>query len=552
MRKNQLLVIILILLSGNSYSQRIDKTLNAALPGVIEKTYPACVRMWGYDTVSHQQMSATFSGVVVTPEGHMLTVAHTTLPGKTYKVTFPDGKEAIAVALGKINFPATPTLPDVAMMKILGHGKWPSAALGWSYSLKAGEPCFSIAYPESLNQPFPTLRFGCITEVMNSNGFIRSSCLMEPGDSGGPLFDYLGRVIGLRSAIGISEADNYEVPVDLYRKYWTALNETRHYEQYPGLEDSLPADPLAASLQALPSLKDLTAVMKATTNEGNCLKVISSIGGRQQTIHAALFSVSGRSVIVSKSSCVGEQPIVLFGRKSLQATVIARDKEHDLVLLQLPARLKQGITIGRDSAATYVAGRFLLSPQPDTAAIRSILGSHLFALPKMNNAGFLGAAIAPENVPLLLKFVMPNSPAAVSGLQTGDEMISINGVVLGKPEDYGRELFRYWPGDSLLFEVRRADSTYKTNIVLGVRPQPQANHPAILFNGGRSERRDGFGAIFVHDAILRPEQCGGPVFDTDGRFLGLNIARFSRTSSLAIPTSVIQQFIAAHLPSQGG
>ncbi|PWV56974.1 trypsin-like peptidase domain-containing protein [Chitinophaga sp. S165] len=551
MRKNQLFVILLALLAGNSYSQRIAETLPPVIHAAIEKAYPASVRIWGYDTLSNQQMSAQFSGVVVTAEGHILTVAHTTIPGKTYKVNFPDGKSAIALALGKINFPETPILPDVSMMKIIGPGQWPFAEMARSAALKVNEPCISIAYPESLNQPLPAVRFGRITQVKNDKGFVQSSCIMEPGDSGGPLFDYLGRVIGLHSAVDLSEKINYEVPVDLYRKYWTALNKAEHYTQFPSAEDAVPDDLLAGSLMVVPQLEDINVALKTTAYDGTSLKITSNIKETAETVIGTLFSVDGKSIIVSKNSSVGEQPVVtISNKKKVVATILFRDRTQDLVLLQLPAKLKKGISFPLAMQQVDSLGKFLVSPQPDTIGIISVLGSREFSLPRMSSLAFLGAAIAPTASPLALTFVMPGSPAAESGLQVGDLVISINGVPVNKAEDYGRELSKYWPGDKIKFERQRNGNLSTVEITLGTRPIQPANHPAEMFKGGKSSRRDGFESVFTHDAVIRPEQCGGPVFDTHGHFYGINIARFSRTSSIVVPAAVVQQFIDVNLPQK--
>lgn len=204
-------ITIGVLLSLNAVAQKkqlvkFQKTIAEA----VKKAYPASVRMWGFDVQQNQRTSAQFSGVVVSADGYILTAAHTILPGKNYKVFFPDGRECIALALGKIENKDTPGIPDVGLMKITDKGTWPFAEMGYSASLLKNEPCISISYPESLNQTLPTLRLGTVAEVKNEYGFIRSTCKMEPGDSGGPLFDYYGRVIGLHSAIDVSEEMNFE------------------------------------------------------------------------------------------------------------------------------------------------------------------------------------------------------------------------------------------------------------------------------------------------------------------------------------------------------
>jgi serine protease Do len=57
--------------------------------------------------------------------------------------------------------------------------------------------------------------------------------------------------------------------------------------------------------------------------------------------------------------------------------------------------------------------------------------------------------------------------------------------------------------------------------------------------GQLSFRRGGFPNAFAHDTVLKPEQCGGPVVDLNGRAVGINIAREGRTESHAIPAQVI-------------
>jgi len=204
------LLLLLLLISAQCFSQKFHpRKLEETLSLAIKKAYGASVRIWGFDTLKKTQTSAQFTGVVVTAQGHILTAAHVNQPGNTYLINFPDGKSYIASGLGEIEFTQNKMFPDVAMMKIIEKGVWPYAEMGWSSSLKIDEPCLSIAYPETLNQTLPTIRIGRITDLKNQYGFIQSTCIMEPGDSGGPLFDHLGRVIALHSAIGIAEDENY-------------------------------------------------------------------------------------------------------------------------------------------------------------------------------------------------------------------------------------------------------------------------------------------------------------------------------------------------------
>ena len=86
-------------------------------------------------------------------------------------------------------------------MKIVGEADFPWAELGSSSDLVRNQPCLSISHPGGLqSQRGPVIRFGRVL-AKNSRGHIHNTCLMEPGDSGGGLFDLEGRVIGIHSYI---------------------------------------------------------------------------------------------------------------------------------------------------------------------------------------------------------------------------------------------------------------------------------------------------------------------------------------------------------------
>jgi len=546
---------LFLVIPNVTYAQKLnDKKLEKVIQKAIEKAYPASVRIWGFDTVSKQQMSAQFSGVVVKPDGHILTAAHVDVPGKTYMVTFPDGTVCIAVGLGKIEFTQDHTIPDVAMMKIITKGVWPYAEVGWSSTLKQYEPCISIAYPETMNQPKPLVRFGYIADAKTERGFIHSTCIMEPGDSGGPLFDYMGRVIGLHSAISTAENENYEVPVDLYKKYWTALNTAQVYSALPDA-DSLYNDPSASAIISMPELKNAGKIFQKSTAKykNSCLSIISiNKNGEKQKALGTLFELSGslskragHNIIISKSSIVGNCPLVNVDGRMIIAKVVARDMKNDLVIMKSTTEIKGGVIFkaGDVDSLDIRPGQFLSSPLPDTIGKASIVGNKPFSLPKMYSSGFLGAAIAYGEGPLTLTRIQPGSEASTIGLKIGDEVLSINDAPTNRAQDYAIELQKYWPGDTIRLQLKRGGASFRKTAILGTMPKPITNHPAEFFAGGKSGRRDGFEQVFSHDATLKPYECGGPVFDLWGCFYGINIARYSRTSSLTIPPMIIYNFI---------
>lgn len=533
-------------------ANRIESVISAAM----KKAYPASVRMWGFDTTRNERTSAQFSGVVVSADGYILTAAHTVQPGRNYKVFFTDGREAIAEALGKIEVKETPGAPDVAMMKILTKGNWPFAEMGYSHSLVKNEMCLSIAYPESLNQKLPTLRLGKIAEVKNSYGFIRSTCKMEPGDSGGPLFDYLGRVIGLHSAIDVAEDMNFEIPVDLYRKYWTALQQEKIYTTFPDQTDVLDADKLAKQIKkdTESGKTDFDLVKFSPKFKNTSFELKSTVNGEMKTITATLFNVPNaagipKQVLVTKNSMVGEAVNVKFQDKMLKLSVIARDKENDLVLLGLNETIQGGIELkdAKNESHENPIGQLLFTARYDGTYLQSVWSSTPLTLPKISAMPYFGAMVAYNTSPVVFSLIKAASPAEQSGLKMGDELLSIDGQPIAKSADFVPFVAKYWPDDEITLNWTREGKPFSATAKLAGVGQGSSNHPTEKFAGGKSARRDGFKAVHAHDLALTPDLNGSGVFDAKGNFCGLNIARFSRTAALFIPANVVCQFINEQL-----
>lgn len=520
----------------------------------VKRAYPASVRMWGFDVQQNQRTSAQFSGVVVSADGYILTAAHTILPGKNYKVFFPDGRECIALALGKIENKETPGIPDVGLMKITGKGTYPFAEMGYSASLLKNEPCISISYPESLNQNLPTLRLGVIAEVKNEYGFIRSTCKMEPGDSGGPLFDYHGRVIGLHSAIDVDENMNFEIPVDLYRHYWTALNKETLYTAFPEKTDHVEDDPMSLQLQKETAQKALNPDFGIPKIKNSSITIISKTKGHTMKIGACLLNVETakgfkKQFLLSKNTMIGEDAQCDMNGIRVPVKFIGRDQENDLVLYAIEQHATGGIELNLQDADTLKIemGRLLYSIDPDGKVLRSVVGSKQFNLPKISSQPYLGAMVVYNSSPVQFSLIKEGGPAERAGIKVGDELISINGEMIKKANEFAPEMLKYWADDEVTFEWRNDTGNINKTIKLDGRGQSLSNHPADKFDGGKSERRDGFNAIFTHDAAIKASDCGSPVFDWEGNFYGINIARFSRTTTVVVPKKAIVEFVSKYV-----
>jgi serine protease Do len=157
------------------------------------------------------------SGVIVSPDGYVLTAGHVSgQPDRAATIIFPDGRKVKGKTLGRNG-----TI-DSGLIKITDEGTWPFADMGKSGTLKPGDWCIATGQPGGYREGrTPVVRLGRV--LGRSDTVVRTDCALVGGDSGGPLFDIQGKVIGIHSRIGSDITANLHVPVDTYRATWERL-----------------------------------------------------------------------------------------------------------------------------------------------------------------------------------------------------------------------------------------------------------------------------------------------------------------------------------------
>ena len=160
---------------------------------------------------------ANGSGVIIDAEGHLLTAAHVAgVPGRRATIHLPSGKTVYGITLG-LNQKL-----DSGLIQITDPGPWPFAPIGKSADVKVGQWCLATGHPGGYDphRP-PVLRWGRVLRTEDSA--ILTDCTLVGGDSGGPLFDLEGHVIGVHSRIGKNLTVNVHVPVDQFSQSWDRL-----------------------------------------------------------------------------------------------------------------------------------------------------------------------------------------------------------------------------------------------------------------------------------------------------------------------------------------
>ena len=587
--------------------------------------------------VSVRQRGGMFSGVIISGEGHILSAGHAVKPGAKYQVWLPDGRRLEAI--GKGSNPKA----DCALLRITSDDQdLPFVRMGDSQALLRNQPCLSISFPGGQGtRGVPVVRFGRVVQTGNGRRMLQSTALMEPGDSGGPLFDLQGRVIGIHSRIGQSMTRNFEVPIDTFKTFWNELNQENSFTEVgppvpklgflgesggnqkgiliteivseslaekhgleaedriqsvdgqstdsieqlrkaliiardddsqeivvqvlrkdKELELTIPFDvardaaprvemPTYESKEfnqptAIEELADLPAVFSELEAklDDSCVVISSDLAdGDVSKIVGTL--ILRTPYIVSKNSMIHQNPRFSEGEDETPLEIVSQDAENDLVLLKATSEHASGIDLTDEYSGVPEIGRFLITPEANGPGLVSIVSTKVFSSPKQQSRGYLGVVPADYRADgkkgAILQEVTNDGAAKRAGLEVGDVITKMGDTPIASQMELRRFLGNLDPNATVVASVERGNEELKKTIRLGAFPS-MSNHAADRM--AKSGRRDGFSQVIPHDADLKPDACGGPLYDLDGQFVGLNIARNSRVRSYAIPREIIRELIA--------
>ena len=160
-----------------------------AVISVVESVGPAVVGVSGVGT-----------GMLITPDGYALTNSHVVSAVKAYELTLRDGSSLKAELVGKD--PHT----DLAVLRASGPSL-PHARLGDSTQLRVGQLVVAIGHPFGFQSTVTTGVVSAVGRTMRAQSgrtienIIQTDAALNPGNSGGPLVDSRGQVVGINTAI---------------------------------------------------------------------------------------------------------------------------------------------------------------------------------------------------------------------------------------------------------------------------------------------------------------------------------------------------------------
>jgi S1-C subfamily serine protease len=267
---------------------------------------------------SAEPTEATGSGFVIDEDGLILTNAHVVAAATSVQVTFSDSHTVSAKPVGK------DLDTDLALLRVDPDGlDLEPLELGDSETVQVGDPTVAIGNPFGLERTLTTGVVSALQRRLSApSGFtienvIQTDAALNPGNSGGPLIDASGRVIGINSQIatggdpGGAVGIGFAVPVNTAKEVIPQLEEDGHVERaYLGVQGSTagggvlvervqPDSPAAAAglrdadvLRSLDgrsvrSMADVSAILERH-RPGDVIRVGVRSGGQPRDVQAKL------------------------------------------------------------------------------------------------------------------------------------------------------------------------------------------------------------------------------------------------------------------------
>ncbi|MFN3192313.1 MAG: S1C family serine protease [Aureliella sp.] len=194
-------------------------------------------------TVNIQQGAAQGSGVIITPNGYVLTAAHVAGgAGRSATLILSDGTRVRARTLGLNKY------KDAGLLQIEPgqRDSWPYATLGKSRELSIGQWVIAAGHPGGWKENRGSvIRGGRILKIKANRNqesgklsahTLFTDCALIGGDSGGPLFTLEGRLVGIHSRIGTKVEENMHVPIDVFDESWDRLVDGEVWGVLPGYQ----------------------------------------------------------------------------------------------------------------------------------------------------------------------------------------------------------------------------------------------------------------------------------------------------------------------------
>ena len=212
--------------SDNAPGLRLLEEIQTVITDLAESAKPSVVNLIplsgpgrGRDLPQERVPNATGSGsgVIVDPDGHIITNNHVIGDATEIEVRFSDKSKLIAQVVGKDQD------TDLAVLKVTADHPLPSAKFGDSSTVRVGQWVLAVGNPFGLDR---TVTLGVVSGIGRENvnlsryeNFIQTDASINPGNSGGPLFNLRGEIIGINTAIiNFAQGIGFAIPSNMAKQ----------------------------------------------------------------------------------------------------------------------------------------------------------------------------------------------------------------------------------------------------------------------------------------------------------------------------------------------
>jgi Do/DeqQ family serine protease len=373
------------------------------------------------------------SGVIVSPDGHILTNHHVVDGADQISVELNDRRTLEAKLVGS-DAPS-----DLAVLKIEAHNL-PVLTLGDSDRVRVGDVCLAVGNPLGIGE---TVTAGIISAKGRDTGpgngsfqdFLQTDAAINQGNSGGALVDTHGQLIGINSQILSPSGGNigigFAIPSNMARSVMEQLNKGGKVHRGKlgvGIQD------VTYELSKSMDLKDVRGVMVNSVEGGGPAE---KAGLKQGDIITA---INGKPV--DDSNALRNQVAAMAPGSDVAVTVTRDGKPQTMhaKLVELPEDREAAAEGGRESGGAK--GQLGITIQPVTAQIASELGLR---------GGARGMVVTE---------VDPGGPAAEAGIQPDDVILEANHQPVKSSEDLRSALQRSGNRPALLLISREGRTVF--------------------------------------------------------------------------------------------
>ncbi|MDP9131695.1 MAG: Do family serine endopeptidase [Nitrospirota bacterium] len=414
---------------------RLLEELQTVITDLAEEARPSVVSIFPIQSLGRTRdgsgdrvpnSAGSGSGVIVDPEGHIITNNHVVGDAAEVEVRFSDKSKLFAQVIGKD--PDT----DLAVLKVTADHPLPAARFGDSSGVKVGQWVLAVGNPFGLDR---TVTLGVISGIGRENinlsryeNFIQTDASINPGNSGGPLFNLRGEIIGINTAIiNFAQGIGFAIP----------SNMAKHVMHQLIARGKVVRAWLGVGLQ--PMTPDLAKKFGVDENEG---VLVNEVFERDP---AALAGIKPGDVITKVDGALVDTPNKLSrlvaGLEPGATTHVEVVRDSKRMILQV------ALTERRDAVVT--------ASIPQTRSDLK-LGIDVQDL----TAGLAEKFHLKESRGVLISKVETGSLAQAEGLREGDLIKEVNRVDTGTVGEFTVAVFKVKRGDTVLLRVLRESRAF--------------------------------------------------------------------------------------------